>query len=916
MKRLIKNLFLILLMFMSRVYGQAPAIEWQNTIGGTAIDYLYSIQQTDDQGFILGGSSYSLISGDKTQNSIALDYWIVKTDSIGDIQWQNSIGGISIDNLMSIDQTSDGGYILGGYSLSEISYDKTEPTIGGTYDYWIVKIDATGNIEWQNTIGGIAHDYFEVVKQTSDGGYIVGGWTTSGVSGDKTEPQLGDYDFWLLKLNESGEIMWQNTIGGNLEDKLHCIEQTNDGGFIIGGSSKSGITGDKTEANMGDADYWVIKLNEVGEIQWQNTIGGNNYDELHSIYQTDDGGYMLGGFSVSGVSGDKIEGSVGSPGYWILKLNSLGNIVWQNTIMPGYFGDMKPTNDGGIIIGGYSFNGIYWDKTEENIGGDDYWVVKLDSLGNVLWDNTIGGTGDDNLYDIIQTADGGYMLAGYSNSGAIVDKSEEVIGFEDYWIVKLACEDGTVFYHDADGDGFGNEDDFINSCSVPPGYILDHTDCDDSNPLMYPGATEICNTIDDNCNLIVDEGLIFITYYLDFDSDGFGNILTTSSTCDSVPPGYVTDNTDCNDLNAFMNPEVAEICNGLDDNCNLLTDEGLSSTTYYLDADSDAFGNVLIPFISCSGFAPAGFVEDSTDCNDLNNLINPSAIEICNTFDDNCNLLIDEGFPSYTYYLDADTDGYGNILFSINSCDAIPPTGYVINNTDCDDFNNLIHEPVVYFADIDGDLYGDELNSLLICSGSAPSGYVSDSTDCDDSNVFINPVSNELCNAIDDNCNLAVDEGLPTQLFFIDTDNDDYGNSEIDSISCLIEITGYVTDSTDCDDANPAIYPGALEIFDGIDNNCNKLIDEGVEINSLQNENGISVYPNPATDKIIISINSQLNGNSSSNISICDISGKNIFQIEIKSSETEIDVAEFVSGIYFVKILVNGTNFIQPLIIE
>lgn len=892
-------LFSLLFLFAEISFSQAPAIEWQNTIGGSAIDYLYSMQETDDHGYILGGCSYSVVSGDKTEISHAMDYWVVKTDSIGNIEWQNSIGGGSIDYLMSIDQTSDGGYILGGYSISGIGFDKTEADIGSTYDYWIVKINSVGNIQWQNTIGGTGQDYLQSIEQTNDGGYIIGGWSSSGLTGDKTEGLLGEYDYWVVKLDAFGEIEWQNTIGGVYEERLYVVKQTFDGGYILAGLSYSGISGDKTEASFSSGDYWVVKLNATGAIDWQNTIGGDNYDQLNSIQQTYDGGYIIGGYSNSGISGDKTEGCAGCSGYWVLKLTSTGNIIWQNTIRPGYMTCLAQTSDGSYILGGYSDSDIYFDKTENHIGGNDYWVVRIDTLGNIIWDNTIGGTAEDKLYSIAQTSDGGFILGGYSTSGISGDKSEEVIGFEDYWIVKLACEDGTVFYHDADGDGFGNEDDLINSCSVPPDYVLDHTDCDDTNPLMYPGAPELCNAIDDNCNVLIDEGLTFTTYYLDFDGDGFGNILITSSTCDGPPSGYVNNNTDCNDLNAFMNPGIAEICNGLDDNCNLLIDEGLTATTYYLDADADGFGNVLFPFITCSGFAPEGFVEDSTDCNDLNDLINPASIEICNTLDDNCNLLIDEGFPSYTYYLDADGDSYGNILISFNTCSDIPPSGYVTDNTDCDDLNNLIHEPIAFYADADGDLYGDISSIIFICSLTPPAGYVTDSTDCDDTDIFVNPVSNELCNGQDDNCNEIIDEGLSTHSLYLDADGDNYGDPLEDTVTCATGLTGYVSDSTDCDDTNPDIYPGAPELLNGYDDNCNKLIDEGLAIEDLANLQ-FMIYPVPATNQLTIVFNKI----SSGEIEIYNLIGEITLQQNIvQSNQSEIDISILTPGNYLIRFI-------------
>ena len=175
------------------------------------------------------------------------------------------IGGSSVDQLSSIRQTADGGYILGGYSFSGASGDKTEASLGD-YDYWIVKTDSIGNIQWQNTIGGSLADYLNYVDETSDGGYVLGGYSKSSISGDKTENNIGlstTADYWIVKTDAIGNIDWQNTIGGDADDLLYSIRQTVDEGYILGGYSRSSISGDKTENNIGPSstsDYWIVKL--------------------------------------------------------------------------------------------------------------------------------------------------------------------------------------------------------------------------------------------------------------------------------------------------------------------------------------------------------------------------------------------------------------------------------------------------------------------------------------------------------------------------------------------------------------------------------------------------------------------------------------------------------------------------------
>ena len=507
-----------------------PTIQWQNTIGGSDVDQLYSIQQTSDGGYVLGGLSKSNVSGDKTENSQGLsDYWVVKLDSLGVIQWQNTIGGSDDDWLYSIQQTSDGGYVLGGTSISDISGDKTENSQGDR-DYWVVKLDSLGSIQWQNTIGGSLGDYLESIQQTSDGGYVLGGWSNSPISGDKTENNLGPsgtYDYWVVKLNTTGAIQWQNTIGGSSSDKLYSIQQTSDEGYILGGYSYSDSTGDKTENNQGipgvNTDYWVVKLDTTGTIQWQNTIGGSGNDQLYSIQQTSDGGYVLGGHSLSSISGDKTENSQGVQDYWVVKLDTTGTIQWQNTIGGNGHDELysiQQTSDDGYVLGGYSLSNISGDKTENSQGVQDYWVVKLDTMGTIQWQNTIGGTNYDVLESIQQTSDGGYILGGYSLSNASGDKTENSQGGIDYWVVKLLCGAAIT---DPDisicnGDSISIYGTFRNVAGTYYDSLLNVNGCDsvhstvltvDQLPTVNLGAdTIICN----GCSITLDAGAGFANY--------------------------------------------------------------------------------------------------------------------------------------------------------------------------------------------------------------------------------------------------------------------------------------------------------------------------------------------------------------------------------------------------------------------
>lgn len=422
--------------------AQAPTIQWQNVFGGSSYEYLRSIDATSDGGFILGGESWSSVSGNKTENVFGFgDYWVIKTDASGNLLWQNNIGGSSFDRLYAIQQTSDNGFILGGESSSGISGDKTEENIGAS-DYWIIKLDESGNIIWQNTIGGSDANNLRSVQQTMDGGYIVGGWSSSNISGDKTEMSNGSYDYWVIKLDGFGNIVWQNTIGGDDADYLYKVLQTPDGGYILGGYSSSGISGDKTEINAGTRDFWIIKLNSIGDIIWQNSIGGDANDNLYDIALTADGGYILGGSSESGISGDKTESNTGGD-YWIVKLDSSGNIEWQNTIGGNSLEEFEAliqTTDGGYLVGGKSISGISRDKTDSVIGMDDLWILRLDHNGNILWQNTIGGTEVEVLAGMCQLNDLSFVIGSWSVSAASGDKTNPGFGSSDYWLLKLDPE--------------------------------------------------------------------------------------------------------------------------------------------------------------------------------------------------------------------------------------------------------------------------------------------------------------------------------------------------------------------------------------------------------------------------------------------------------------------------------------------
>ncbi len=318
--------------------------------------------------------------------------------------------------------------------------EKKHKTAGGGTDYWVVKLNALGKIQWDRTIGGNATEVLPWIQQTSDDGYILGGWSYSDISGEKTQNSRGIEDFWVVKLNSEGNVQWDRTIGGSRGDGINSLQQTKDGGYILGGYSSSNKSGEKTENSRGGDDYWVVKLDRLGNIQWDKTIGGNNTDVLYTLQQTRDDGYILGGYSSSNKSGEKSQNSRGKTDYWIVKLDESGNIQWDETIggnNSDILNSLAQTTDNGYILGGQSSSNSSGEKTEVSRGADDYWVVKIDRLGKIQWDKTIGGESTDVLYSIREIATNEYELGGFSSSGISGDKTEKLRGGKDYWVVTL-----------------------------------------------------------------------------------------------------------------------------------------------------------------------------------------------------------------------------------------------------------------------------------------------------------------------------------------------------------------------------------------------------------------------------------------------------------------------------------------------
>jgi hypothetical protein len=406
-----------------------PTIQWQRSMGGSGDEKSISVLQTTDNGFVATGYTTS-DDGDVVGYHGGIDAWVVKLDSIGMVQWKKAYGGSNNEIAYSIYQTSDDGFIVAGFTESN---DGDVSGNHGDKDIWVFKLDSDGELQWQKTLGGSFWEEAWSVKQTKDGGFIIAGRANS-IDGDVTGNH-GSLDYWVVKLNNIGGLEWQRSLGGSGLDLGYSVSQTEDGGYIVVGESDS-QDGD-INTPYGSPDYWVVKLNFDGKIEWEKSLGGTNDDRGNDIQQTRDGGYIVFGQS-SSINGD-ITGTHGDYDCWAVKLSSNGTLEWQKALGGSSldFGQsIRQTLDDGYILAGItaSNNG----DVVNNDGGLDMWVVKLNEQGILEWQKTMGGTNAEIGYSIQQCSDGGYITVAEtrSNDGDVSGGQ----GQTDFWIVKLSPE--------------------------------------------------------------------------------------------------------------------------------------------------------------------------------------------------------------------------------------------------------------------------------------------------------------------------------------------------------------------------------------------------------------------------------------------------------------------------------------------
>jgi len=429
---------IISILFTSALYAQ-PTIQWQHAYGGSGDEGAYDIKPAVNGGFIFCGETNS-VDGDITDTGYGnSDYWLCRIDSSGNILWEKSYGGTDYERAFVMLNTTN-GYLLAG-SASSATGEITSVHGGG--DVWLVKTDTSGNLLWEKTYGGSAWDEVAAICKTTDGGYVFVGDTYS-TDGDITFNHGGASDIWVVKINDTGKIMWQRCYGGSLNDYGNDVIQTTDGGYFIAGSTSS-TDGDATGSGFhGWADCWFIKIDDTGAIQWQKCYGGGSVDVPGSVLQTLDGGYVVAATTLS-TDGDITNGT--TTDYfdaWLFKIDSAGTMVWNKT-----YGGSKDADANKILNspdGGYIFSGVTnshdGDVTGTHGDTSDYWVVKINDTGKLIWQKTMGGTQQELNYTLTPFGDSSYIVAGYTNSfdGDVTGNH----GGSDAWLVRLGYTDTTT----------------------------------------------------------------------------------------------------------------------------------------------------------------------------------------------------------------------------------------------------------------------------------------------------------------------------------------------------------------------------------------------------------------------------------------------------------------------------------------
>lgn len=410
-------------------------IEHIKTWGGSKNESAQAVTKTSDGGYAILGYTQSNDGDVRNKSNESYDYWLLKFDARNQLQWQKTYGGSDDDRGFDLIQTSDGGFAMLGKSKSN-DLDVSENS--GFDDFWVSKLDSNGSISWEYSYGFAGSDTPNSIIQTRDNGYLLTGVldvSASNGQGDRhaaVRQRHAGGDYWAVKLNSSGVREWSNYYGGSFTDTAYDAIQTQDNGYIIIGSSDSNDV-DISNSN-GGYDFWVVKISNTGSLVWEKTFGGSEIDEARAITSSNDGNYLIVGDTRS--DDLNISQNAGAADLWLIKITPEGTLLWEKTIGGTNFDvgrSVSKTQDNGFLISGSSRSGD--GNLTTNKGLNDAWVLKIDRGGDIKWHKSIGGSETDFFYDSVELNDQTIVAVGNSNSSN--EDINENKGFTDLLILKL-----------------------------------------------------------------------------------------------------------------------------------------------------------------------------------------------------------------------------------------------------------------------------------------------------------------------------------------------------------------------------------------------------------------------------------------------------------------------------------------------
>jgi len=411
-------------------------IEWAKTFGGSREDDALSIVETPDGGYAIAGFTLSNDGDIVDKTSTDADIWLLKLNADGEILWSKTYGGSLDDRATKLINTNDGGFAISGFTRSN---DGDITINNGFYDYWLLKLDASGNIIWEKTYGFNGNDQGQSVIQTTDGGYFLTGFldfdgrqVTGQPEIEKSGNRHGVGEFWGIKTDASGNEQWDQYYGGTSNDRSYDVVQTEDGGFLMVGNTESedfDITNPK-----GSYDFWAVRIDNQGNLLWQKNYGGSSIEIAYAISKTTDGNYLIIGDTRS--SDQDVTNHKGNADAWLLKINDSGDLLWQNTMGGTQFDTGRSATempDGNLLVFGSSRSAD--QDVNTNYGQSDFWMVIADPSGNIIFEKNYGGSELDFGNAALISSTGNIILAGSTESNDFDVPNNQ--GSKDVLIIKL-----------------------------------------------------------------------------------------------------------------------------------------------------------------------------------------------------------------------------------------------------------------------------------------------------------------------------------------------------------------------------------------------------------------------------------------------------------------------------------------------